>query len=202
MTMADVRIARPRKRASSPEAGDGPRPIRSLRAWLDHLAARDRLAVIRDGVALRFELAAIAKRLEGIRATLFPRPDGHRLPVVCGLMSNRAWIADAMGVAPCEVLARFQDAALDPLPWREVKSAPAQEVVDRDIDLAKLLPLPTHNEHDSGPYITAGLVITRNPATGEASGVGGRCRTVMQIAGPPTPDPSPPLASARGGRGA
>ena len=33
-------------------------------------------------------------------------------------------------------------------------------------DLTKLLPIPTHNEHDSGPYITAGLAITRNPRTG------------------------------------
>jgi len=38
--------------------------------------------------------------------------------------------------------------------------------VHRDVDLAKLLPLPTHNEHDSGAYITAGLLIARNPATG------------------------------------
>ena len=30
----------------------------------------------------------------------------------------------------------------------------------------RLLPLPTHNEHDNGPYITAGLLIARNPATG------------------------------------
>ena len=55
------------------------------------------------------------------------------------------------------MLARFQDAALNPLPWKEVKSAPVQEVVHREVDLAKQLPLPTHNEHDNGAYITAGL---------------------------------------------
>ena len=64
------------------------------------------------------------------------------------------------------MLARFQDATLNPLPWREVKSAPVQEVVHREVDLGKQLPLPTHNEHDSGPYITAGLCIARNPVTG------------------------------------
>jgi 2,5-furandicarboxylate decarboxylase 1 len=71
-----------------------------------------------------------------------------------------------MGVEPGDVLARFQNAALNPLPWKEVATAPAQEVVHRDVDLAKLLPLPTHNEHDNGAYITAGLLIARNPATG------------------------------------
>ncbi|MGB8042488.1 MAG: UbiD family decarboxylase [Pseudolabrys sp.] len=145
---------------------NAPRPITTLRDWLDHLAARDRLALIRPETSLRFELAAIAKRLDGHKATIFPRPGGHPMPVISGLVSDRQWIAEAMGVESNEVLTRFQDAMLKPLPWREVKSAPVQEVVHRDVDLGKQLPLPTHNEHDSGAYITAGLCIARNPVTG------------------------------------
>src|SRR2546430_489047 len=149
-----------------PTRGDNaPQPVRALRDWLDHLAARDRLAVIKPGVDLRFELAAHAKRLDGRRATLFPRPGGHPIPVVSGLVSDRIWIAEAMGVEPTELLARFQEAALNPIPWREVGAGAVQDVVERDVDLARLLPLPTHNEHDSGPYITAGLMIARNPDT-------------------------------------
>jgi 2,5-furandicarboxylate decarboxylase 1 len=161
MAMPDIRAK------SHPVAGSNlPRPVTTLREWLDHLAAHDRLAVIRPGISLKFELAAIAKRLDGEKATLFPHPGGHSMPVISGLVSDRQWIAEAMGVDSSEVLARFQDAALNPLPWREVTSAPVQEVVHRDVDLAKLLPLPTHNEHDNGAYITAGLLIARNPVTG------------------------------------
>lgn len=166
MPPADVAATAPRAASPPHMADNAPQPIRTLRAWLDHLAARDRLAVIHPGTALKFELSAIAKRLDGRRATLFPRPDGHRIPVVSGLTSNRGWMAEAMGVQPGELLARFQDAAAHPLPWQEVETAPVQEVVHRDVDLGALLPLPTHNEHDSGPYITAGLMITRNPRTG------------------------------------
>jgi 2,5-furandicarboxylate decarboxylase 1 len=162
--MTDVQI---KSSVSPPLTGaNAPRPITTLRDWLDHLAARDRLAVIKPETALKFELAAIAKRLDGVKATLFPRPGGHAMPVLSGLVSDRQWMAEAMGVEPGEVLERFQDAALNPLPWQEVTNAPAQEVVHRDVDLARLLPLPTHNEHDSGAYITAGLLIARNPATG------------------------------------
>src|SRR5256714_8473275 len=71
-----------------------------------------------------------------------------------------------MGVETGEVLSRFRDAALHPIPWRETTSAPWHEDVHRDVTLARLLPLPTHNEHDGGPYVTAGLIITRNPRTG------------------------------------
>jgi 2,5-furandicarboxylate decarboxylase 1 len=146
--------------------GNALRAITTLRDWLDHLAARDRLAVIRPETSLRFELAAIAKRFDGHKATLFPSPGGHAMPVVSGLVSDRQWIAEAMGVESSAVLARFQDAMLSPLPWKEVKSAPVQEVVHRDVDLGKQLPLPTHNEYDNGAYITAGLCIARNPLTG------------------------------------
>jgi 2,5-furandicarboxylate decarboxylase 1 len=159
---------------------NAPQPVQSLRQWLDHLAARDRLAVMREGVGLRFELAAIAKRLDGERATLFPKPDGHTIPVVSGLVSSRGWMAEAMGVEPQDVLTRFQDATLHPMPWEQAASAPVQEVVHRDVDLFKQLPLPTHNEHDSGAYITAGLLIARNPRTGIQNVSIHRC----QVSGP------------------
>jgi 2,5-furandicarboxylate decarboxylase 1 len=159
---------------------NAPQPVCTLRDWLDHLEARGRLKALKPGIGLRFELAAIAKRLDGRRATLFPKPDGHPIPVVSGLTSDRSWMAEAMGVEPADLLARFQEAALEPLPWRDVSTAPAQEVVHRDVDLARLLPLPTHNEHDSGPYITAGLMIVRNPRTGKQNVSIHRC----QLSGP------------------
>src|SRR5262245_36811155 len=106
MAMADGVTSRDRSRAHA-RARNAPRPVTSLREWLDHMAARDRLAVINPGVGLRYELAAIAKRLDGERATLFPSPGGHRIPIVSGLVSNRAWIADAMGVGPADVLTHF-----------------------------------------------------------------------------------------------
>jgi 2,5-furandicarboxylate decarboxylase 1 len=145
----------------------------SLRAWLRHLAASDRLAVARPGVLLKHELAAIAKVLDGRQAVLFPQPGEHTMPIVTGFMSNRAWIAEAMGVPQSQVLARFREASEAPTPWREVEAgtAPCQQVVHDfrrgpALDIAQLLPIPIHSEHDSGPYITAGLVIARNPKTG------------------------------------
>jgi 2,5-furandicarboxylate decarboxylase 1 len=151
-------------------------PVKSLREWLERLASSDRLAVAQPGMPLRYRLAALAKRLDGSKATLFPAPDGHPIPVISGLVSSRAWIAEAMGVSESTMLDRYQECAASPLPWREVDSAPVQEVVHQEINLTKLLPVPTHNEHDSGPYITAGLIITRNPRTGVQNVSINRCQ--------------------------
>jgi 2,5-furandicarboxylate decarboxylase 1 len=140
-----------------------------LRQWLAHLEATGRLAVAREGVPLEHTLAAIAKRLDGKQAAYFPKPGGHAIPVVSGFVSRRAWIAEAIGVPEAGLLAAFRHAAEHPLPWREVEQAAApcqQVVVDHGVDLHALLPIPTHSEHDNGPYITAGLVIARNPLTG------------------------------------
>ena len=151
-----------------------------LRGWLQRLVATDRLAVAREGVSLIDELAAVAKTLERERAVLFPKPAGHSGTVVANLFADRSWIADSLGVPTGDLLSRFQHAVRHPLPWTEVTDAPAQEVVHRDVDLLRQLPIPKHNEHDSGPYITAALLIARNPATGIQNVSIHRC----QVSGP------------------
>lgn len=145
-----------------------PRHARSLRAWLRHLAETGRLAVAKPGASLEFELAAIAKKLDGRKAVLFPGPAGHSVPVVSGYVASRAWIAEAMGTGEAELLAAFRDASEKPTKWVEVaaSSAPAQQVVAEKPDLLKLFPIPRHNEHDSAQYITAGVIVARNPKTG------------------------------------
>ena len=137
-----------------------------LRPWLAHLASTNRLVATKKNIFLKHELAAIAKKLDGKSGVFFPDPGGHSIPVVSGFMSSRSWIAEAMGVQEDALLHSFRLAADNPLPCKLVDDAPCQEVVHRDFDIRTLLPVPTHSEHDSGPYITAGLVIARNPKTG------------------------------------
>ncbi|WP_297778153.1 UbiD family decarboxylase [uncultured Roseovarius sp.] len=146
----------------------GSRRDMDLRQWLGHLETTDRLAVTKTGRKLAFEIAGLANRHDGSRALVAPAPDGHAGGVVIsGLLSRREWMAEALGVEPGTLLSAFEEAAQSPLPVNEVKTAPCQEVVHKhDIDLTAMLPIPTHNEHDSGAYITAGLMICRNPRTG------------------------------------
>ena len=141
---------------------------RSLRGWLKHLAATDRLAVAREGVSLEYELAGIAKKLDGKQAVLFPKPAGHSVPVVSGYVASRSWISEAMGTTDAELLACYRDASEKGTPWKEIaaEDAPIRQVTVEQPDLLKLFPIPRHNEHDSAQYITAGVIIARNPKTG------------------------------------
>ena len=166
------------RRSNTDTASETAHP--DLRDWLNQLAAADRLAVAHKGVSLIDELAAVAKKLENERAVLFPEPSHHLIPVVANLFCERGWIADALGVPVEKLLSNFQNAVRHPLPWVEVATAPAQEVVHEKVDLLKQLPIPKHNELDSGPYITAALLIARNPKTGIQNVSIHRC----QVSGP------------------
>ena len=115
-----------------------------LRDWLYQLDSTDRLAVIKPGALLKFELAGIANRLDGRQASYFPEPSGHNIPVVSGLISDRAWMAEALGLEEAELVPAFQNAVANPLSVTRVKTAPCQEVVHEDPDLEALLPVPTH----------------------------------------------------------
>lgn len=140
-----------------------------LREWLARLEVTDRLAVAKPGAALRFGIAGLANRLDGTRALIAPAPEGHpQGTVISGLLSRREWMAEALGIFANELLQEFQKAAAAPLPSRPVDTAPCQQVVltADDVDLTRALPIPTHNELDSGAYITAGLLICRDPRTG------------------------------------
>jgi 2,5-furandicarboxylate decarboxylase 1 len=96
---------------------------------------------------------------------LFENVDGSDLRVVGNLCDTREKIAFALGTEATGLLQRGVRALECPIPPLLVDDAPCQEVM---LDVADLhrLPLCTNSEFDGGSYVTAGLHISRNPATG------------------------------------
>lgn len=153
----------------------------SMRDWIAHLKNTNRLAISKPNIPLKYTLAAVAKQLDGSKAILFPSPGGHPVSIISGVVSQRQWIAEAMAISSGELLQHFRKAVLNPIPWNEVKNSPAQEIQHlSNININELLPIPVHNEHDNGAYITAALVIARNPITGDQNVSINR----LQISGP------------------
>ena len=138
----------------------------NLRCWLERLDATNRLTTFKPDIDLKFELAGIANRLDGAKASYFPHPAGHNVDVVSGVISARQWMAESLGVKQHQLVKLFQDAISHPIPSVVVDKPVCQEVAHDKPNIKQLLPIPTHNEHDSGPYITAGIAITKNPKTG------------------------------------
>lgn len=118
-------------------------------------------------VDARFEVAAVAKRLDGGPVLVFDHVTGHDIPIVIGLDADRRRIAKSFGVSPQGLIERYVDAIADPLPCEVVADAPVKEViVEPPFDVASEMPILTHYEHDGGPYLTTGIVIAEDPERG------------------------------------
>ena len=145
-------------------------PGASLRGWLDHLQP-DRSAGHRPRGRWRCVSSSLPSPSgsTAARPRSSPSPDGHSVSVVSGLVSDRGWIAEAMGVGETGAAGKIRAGrAQSGAVARGQDRRRCRSMSHRTVDLGKLLPLPTHNELDNGPYITAGLAITRNPATAVA----------------------------------
>ncbi|WP_371372870.1 UbiD family decarboxylase [Sporomusa aerivorans] len=138
----------------------------SLRDWLAFLEQETYLKTVTKKVNLQHELAALGKKADGKYALKFTNT-GRDMPVVTGFAGNRALMAKAMGVEVEKAAEHFSWAQTNPLDCTLVgkDKAPVKECITFDVDLAKL-PIPVHHEKDSGAYITAALLIAKDPETG------------------------------------
>lgn len=142
-----------------------------FREYLQKLQAAGQLVTIDKEVQLNFELASILDTMlqQNRPVGLFenvPHPSG--IPVVGGLLGNMERIALALGTEPAGISRKLEMALanlIDPV----VVDNPAwkQNVFRGDeINLEEQLPIPWHNKGDAGPYITAGIMISKDPTTG------------------------------------
>lgn len=139
----------------------------SLRGFLGHLEASGGLRRVARAVERRFELGAILAHGDRGPALLFERVAGHAMPVVGNLFNQRGRFAAALGVPLHDLDAALQRALAQPIAPRIVDHAPVHEVLhDGPIDIGRLLPVPHWFEREAAPYITAGVIVAKDPETG------------------------------------
>src|SRR5262245_60165556 len=138
-----------------------------FRTALERMTAQGRLAAYTAPADPHLEVAAIMKKLDGGPALLFTKVDGYDMPVIGNLLSCQANCEAAFGIDFSDIREFIGRALGAPQPPVLVERAPAQQHVHtKDIDLARLLPALHHTAEDAGRFITAGIVIVRDPDTG------------------------------------
>ncbi len=141
--------------------------VTSLRQWLDVLKKDGLLKCIDKQVDPRFELAALGKQADGHYALQFNQVGNFGMPVVTEIAGGREFIARAMGVSVDKVAEHFASAQANPMPCKlvEASAAPVKENIFLQVDLSSL-PIPVHHEKDGGNYISAGVLVAKDPKTG------------------------------------
>ena len=141
--------------------------MNDLRSYLEVVRSAGEMHDIKRTVDPVRELGAVLRACEKAdKAAFFHSVKGYDVPVVGGLLSSQKRIALALGCPVDQVSARMAAATEKPVKPETAKGkAPSQEFVIDKPDLTKW-PIPTHSPLDPAPFITAGVVIARDPETG------------------------------------
>jgi len=139
----------------------------SLRDTIARLDKQGELVRVRREVDRTFELAAVAKKLDGGPAVIFENVRGFSMPVVLGTDGTKDRVAANLGVKSHELVHRFARAIGEPIPPVRVADGPVRaRRLRAPLDLGALLPVPHHYEKEPAPFITTGMLVARDPDSG------------------------------------
>lgn len=165
-----------------------------LRSFLELIRTErksDYLEVERT-VSPRHETAGIIVKLEEKQRSpivVFKDVAGARFPVVTNVCGSIGRIAVGLGVGLRDVGTKYGDGIARRMKPRIVEGGPAQEnrLVGDEVDLGMLPPLVYHADDTTKPYLTAAIVVARDPETGATNlsyhrlMIDGRARTGIFI---------------------
>lgn len=139
----------------------------SLRDTIERLEKSGDLVRVRREVDRTFELAAVAKKLDGGPAVLFERVRGFSMPVVVGTDGTKDRVAQNLGIRSPQLIDHFGAAIGSPIPWKAVADGPVRaRRLRAPFDVGALLPVPHHYEKEPAPFITSGVLVARDPDSG------------------------------------
>jgi 2,5-furandicarboxylate decarboxylase 1 len=137
-----------------------------FRSALARMGEAGRVTTYGRRVDPRFEVAALMKRLDGGPALFFPDVDGYSVPVIGNFLCCKENCEAAFGLRYDEIRTRISQSFGAPQEPVLVERAPAQEVVKTSgFDLRQMFPVLEHASGDAGRFITAGVIIVRDPET-------------------------------------
>jgi 2,5-furandicarboxylate decarboxylase 1 len=145
---------------------------KDLRSFLDDIKRRgsDWYVEVEKEVDPKYEPVALMRKLqfEGRSPTvMFEKVRGFEMPVVSWVASNFSHLAAAFDTTEDGLIAEYSKREQNMIPPRHVSDGPVKEVITKGdaVDLRKL-PILTSCEKDSGPYITIGVTLVKDPETG------------------------------------
>ncbi|WP_371140936.1 UbiD family decarboxylase [Burkholderia cepacia] len=139
-----------------------------MRHYLSRLRARGELLTVTREVDPRYEVAAVARRLqqETTRPVLFEKVRGSKLPVLLNLYTDHERLRE---IIRCEADETFCARLDREITLAATNESPLEHVgPPRDWITGTLsdLPILTYHERDGAPYITAGVFLAKDPDTG------------------------------------
>jgi 2,5-furandicarboxylate decarboxylase 1 len=142
----------------------------NLEDFLKKLDDKHELLHIEREISLKYDVGKVLMKLyhtEKRPAVMFHKPGGKDIPLVANIFSTREKAAIALGTTVDKLNEKILSGMKNPVKPEVVTDAPCQEVTitGSDVDINKF-PVPYYSPDDGGPYITPGIVVSKDPETG------------------------------------
>ena len=139
-----------------------------LRSELLKMEKMGKLLECHKEVDVKYEMGAVLKHFNNRMPILFNRVKGSNMRSAGGLYGDRDILFNLMGMTRENRIFKFMDAIANPKPYKVVKDGPIKEnIISRNIDLERMLPINKFHGEDSSSFITAGVLVVKDPETGK-----------------------------------
>ena len=137
-----------------------------LRKTLSEMKKMGKYLECDQKVSTVYELGGVLKHFDNKMPILFNDIENYSMRAAGGLYGDRELIYKLLNMTHENRIFKFMDAIANPKPYKEVSSGPVKEnIINRNIDLQKIFPITKFHGKDSSSYITAGVLVVRDPET-------------------------------------
>lgn len=119
---------------------------------------------IDEEVSTKFEVSKILKKYPK-DVVIINNIRDNEMGIISGICNTREKIARSISTTVPEITSRIVEATENPMPIEKIEKVSKNFEFSQSADLEKL-PVPTYYRKDGGAYITAGVIIAKDPETG------------------------------------
>jgi len=135
-----------------------------LRNFISQIKKTKDLKIIKTKVSTKFEIAGITAKVDGSYAVLFENIKESNFSLVSNLVGTRKRFALAVGGSENNIHEKIISAIKNA---KKPKIIPSGKFLENKSKNLFSMPIVTHFEKESGPFITSSIVYVKNPETGK-----------------------------------
>ncbi len=135
-----------------------------LRSYLSIIKKSGELKIIKKPVSTKYEIAGITAKIDTSHAVLFEKIKESNFRLVSNLVGTRKRFALAAKSTENKIHENMLQSIKNAKKPKMISSGKFMENKSRDLSI---LPIVTHFEKESGPFITSSIAYTKNPETGK-----------------------------------
>jgi UbiD family decarboxylase len=135
-----------------------------LRSYISQVKKINELETVKTSVSTKFEIAGITAKVDGSHAVLFEKIKESNFRLVSNLVGTRKRFGIAVGGNESNIHEKVISAIKKAKKPKIISSGKFMENKSKNI---LSMPIVTHFEKESGPFITSSVAYAKNPETGK-----------------------------------